>query len=228
MLKRIEPKIKNIIFDLGGVVLNVDYHLTSQKFAQLGMKNFEDLYSQAHQNQLFDEFEMGKISSDDFLKTLQNLTNNSLNFQQITDAWNAMILDYPISRLQLLEQIKHQYNTFLLSNTNSIHEKEFTAKLQRTTNYQNLDTLFNKVYYSHLIGYRKPQPEAYLFILKENNLSAEETLFIDDSIQNIEGAQRVGLQTIYLKKGMNLENDVFEQKEKSMKISIKNLSEKWI
>lgn len=218
MLKKREPEVKNIIFDLGGVVLNVDYHLTTQKFAELGMKNFEDLYSQAHQNQLFDQLETGKISSEDFLKTLQNLSNNSLSLQQIEEAWDAMILDYPISRLQLLEQVKNQYNTFLLSNTNSIHEKEFTAKLQRTTNYKSLDALFDKVYFSHIIGFRKPQPEAYLHILEENKLHAEETLFIDDSIQNIEGAQRVGLQTIYLKKGMTLEDDVFQQQEKSAKL----------
>lgn len=190
--------IKHIIFDLGGVILNIDYMATENAFIELGVTNFRELYSQFHANALFEDLEIGAISNDDFLQELKREAPEHVTEQQIVTAWNAMLLDFPVARLQLLQQLQNYYDTFLLSNTNAIHLEAFNAKLMQTRSLPSLDIFFNKSYYSHRIGYRKPEKEAYQLILDENNLDPAATLFIDDTLPNITAAQALGIQTIHL------------------------------
>lgn len=190
--------IKNIIFDLGGVLLNIDYQLTNKAFTDLGVKNFTELYSQFHADTLFEDLETGRVSEEEFIARLRPHIPGKVTDRQIIAAWNAMLLDYPLARLQLLQQLRLHYNLYLLSNTNAIHLREVNAILERTRGIPSLAAFFDRSYYSHLIGLRKPENEAYQLILDENNLRPEETLFIDDTLPNIDAAQKLGIQVIHL------------------------------
>lgn len=191
--------IKNIIFDLGGVILNIDYHLTIQAFTELGIPNFKEKYSQAQQNHLFDRLDTGTISGTDFVAEIKREALNGITEKDILRCWNAMLLDLPKERLELLEKLGENYRLFLLSNTNEIHIPEYNKLLERTFGFKDLAHLFEKQYYSFEIGLRKPDIEIFEFVLSENGLLAEETLFIDDSKQHIKGAEKTGINTYWLK-----------------------------
>ena len=198
--------IKAIIFDLGGVILNIDYNKTSKAFTNLGVKNFDEMYSQKNANPLFHDLEEGKINEEEFYNAFKRSTQLKLSDQQIKTAWNAILLRYREEALQTLATIKNKYRLYLLSNTNSIHHKEFNKIFEDQIGSGSLNDYFDKAYYSHEIKLRKPGKDAYQYVLKENNLFPSETLFIDDSIQNIEAAKSLGLQTIFLKEGMKIED----------------------
>ena len=204
--------IKHIIFDLGGVILNIDYKLTEQAFIEAGITNFPELYSQLRQTDLFDKFETGAMSSAEFVSELQKAAPSPISKMQVLDAWNAMILEYPLRRLQILQQLRLYYDLFLLSNTNEVHEATFNNVLMRNHGIPNIGVFFDKIYLSHRVGMRKPMPEIFMRVLDENGLKPEETLFIDDSPQHIAAAEALGIQTIYLEKGMTIEDDVFKPK----------------
>lgn len=203
--------VQHIIFDLGGVLLNIDYQLTETAFIQAGIKEFPALYSQLRQTPLFDDLETGKITAESFIRQLQERAAMPLTDIQIRDAWNAMLLDFPKRRLQLLQQLRPYYDLVLLSNTNSIHEAAFTQSILHTHGVQ-LAGFFDRIYYSHRIGMRKPSADIFRFVLQENQFNAADTLFIDDSPQHIETAQALGIQTILLKPGMTVEKDIFRPK----------------
>ncbi len=204
--------IKNIIFDLGGVILNIDYNLAAKAFEDLGIENFDVQYSKLKQSTLFDDLETGKIGEDDFVEAIQSLSNKKIKRKEILDAWNAMLLNFPIRRLQILQQLQLYYNTYLCSNTNEIHEAAFNKELKKTCGFDSLASFFDQMYLSHRVGKRKPNEDIFLQILKENKLKPEETVFIDDSIQHIETAKKLGIQTIHVCNGMTMENDIFKQK----------------
>lgn len=195
----IQKNIKNIIFDLGGVILNIDYNLTSLAFKSLGMSDFDEFYSQSKQNNVFNDFEIGKLSSEEFRTYLQEYLPGKSS-REIDLAWNAMLLDLPQKRISLIKDLKENYRIFLLSNTNEIHVNKFTSYIDQKYGEGLFNSLFEKHYYSNEIGFRKPNKDAFKYVLTENGLKAEETLFIDDSIQHIEGAKQVGLKTIWLDK----------------------------
>ncbi len=205
--------IKHIILDLGGVILNIDYKLTEQAFTALGIENFQQLYSQAQQTSLFDDFETGRIDGFAFIKAIQDLAGLPLNTEDIRNAWNAMLLDFPLRRLQILQQLQLHYDMVLLSNTNEIHEEAFNKILMQTGGIPNIGLFFDKVYLSHRIGMRKPDIEVYKRILDETGFKAEHTLFVDDSLQHVEGARKAGIQAIHLEKGMSMEKDIFKPQE---------------
>jgi putative hydrolase of the HAD superfamily len=190
--------IKHIIFDLGGVILNINYQLTYNAFQDLGVKDFTSLYNQYTLNSLFGDLETGRIEKGEFLTEMQKHTPEGTTDQQIIDAWNAMLLDFPVRRLQILQQLRQHYGLYLLSNTNAIHHEAFNSILQQSRGIPSLNEFFDKAYYSHVMGFRKPEKESYQMVLEENGLNPSETLFIDDTLPNIEGAKLVGLETIHL------------------------------
>ncbi len=198
--------IKAIIFDFGGVILNIDFSKTSRAFRELGVKGFDDMYSQKNANPLFQQLEVGKLNEEEFYDAFRKATNVKTTNQEIRFAWNALLLNYRNEALHTLKTIKDKYRLYLLSNTNIIHQHAFNKIFTEEIGDGSLNDSFDKIYYSHEMSYRKPDKEAYEYVLKENNLSPSETLFIDDSIQNIDGARAVGLQTILLKDGMGLED----------------------
>jgi putative hydrolase of the HAD superfamily len=190
--------IKNIIFDLGGVFLNIHYQLTKDAFVNLGIKNFDELFSQHHANDLFEDLETGKISEQTFYNLFRKEANIDLSDNQIKTAWNALLGSFPLERLDWLKNIKHHYKVYLFSNTNQIHYDAFMKIYEEENGKNDFNAHFIKAYYSQNIGLRKPYPASFLHIINEQNLVPDETLFIDDTIKNIEGAKAVGLQTIHL------------------------------
>ena len=184
-----------IIFDLGGVLLNLDYDLTEKAFISLGMTNFGESYSQLQQVQLFDRYETGEISSFHFVNRLLDLLPEGTTANQVVHAWDAMILDFPLKRLQSLEALSKKYRLFLLSNTNDLHIDAVRRALDKAAGHRELERYFEKTYFSSAVGMRKPDSKIFEFICKENNLDPSRTLFIDDSPQHLETAKKLGLQT---------------------------------
>ncbi len=189
---------KNIIFDLGGVILNIDYTLTENAFSKIGISDFKTMFSQAQQTLLFDKYEKGVISSYDFRTELKKYLLKNTTEDKIDTAWNAMLLDLPGERVELLKKIRFTHCTFLLSNTNDIHIEEINSYLKKEFKLPDLSSLFEKMYLSYKIGMRKPDAEIFEFVLKENNLNPTETLFIDDSIQHVEAAKKLGIEAYWL------------------------------
>lgn len=197
--------IKNIIFDLGGVIYSIDYHKTITAFKNLGIKNFDKLFAKAGQKNLFDDLEIGVISKSEFFEEINLLIQDYLTVQQITNAWNEMLLQFMPEALNCLDEISSEYRLFLLSNTNEIHI-EFIINQVGKENFKSFCARFEKVYLSHEIGKRKPHAEVFDYIIKEKGLKKIETLFIDDSIQHVQGAIKAGLQAYHLDKGESISN----------------------
>lgn len=191
-------KIKNIIFDLGGIFIELDYLKTEKAFIDLGVTHFPELYSQHLATPLFEDLETGRIEAEEFYNTFCKNAGVNLSNEEIKDAWNAMLLNFPPERLRWLEDIAKKYRIYLFSNTNIIHYNALQKIYYKNTGLNNFDDFFIKAYYSHTLKMRKPNPASFLEILKIENLVAAETLFIDDTPKNIEGAKQVGLQTILL------------------------------
>lgn len=192
--------IKNIIFDLGGVIINLDVNKTISEFSALINQPFEKLYTQKEQNELFNLLDKGAISPDTFFNELKKVTSYTGSIKKMQKAWNAMLLDVPEHRLDTLVTMKHNYNTFLLSNTCEPHIEAFEKELEDTYGIKNFDDYFDKVYYSCRIGMRKPDREIFEHVLRENHLKASETIFIDDSPQHVKGAGECGINAFLLEK----------------------------
>ena len=193
---------KVIIFDLGAVILNINYQNTIDEFTKLGIKNASSFYSKKVQTDLFNQIETGKITAEKFLTELQKETNNA-TINQVKDAWNSMLLDLPNERLELIKALKNKYRIYLLSNTNNIHIDAFKKQLGNAK-WEDFCNLFDKMYLSHEVGLRKPNAEIFKHILTEQKLKAEEVFFIDDSPQHIEGAKKLGIKTHHLLDNENI------------------------
>jgi FMN phosphatase YigB (HAD superfamily) len=195
-----------IVFDLGGVIINLNYQATADAFKRLGLTDFDAIYSQAKQDGIFDDFETGKSTPAEFRKRLRTWLGNEISDTQIDMAWNAMLLDIPAERIALLRELKKHYRVFLLSNTNEIHLNTVFRIMQETHGLPDFSSLLEKQYFSSRINMRKPDPDIFRFVLKENNLSASEVFFIDDSIQHIEGARSLGIDSHHLQPGEKLQH----------------------
>jgi putative hydrolase of the HAD superfamily len=189
----------SIIFDLGGVIWNISYQATSDAFIKLGFTDFNNWYSQANQKDLFNKIETGKISENDFYNEIRKVSGLNLSNSEIENAWNAMLLDLPTERIALISEIAKKKPIYLLSNTNEIHLKKIEELLKnKETNWDRFCGIFTKVYLSCRVGMRKPNEDIFLKVLNDNNLNASKTLFIEDSIQHIETANKIGIQTLFL------------------------------
>jgi len=191
--------IKNIIFDYGNVIFSIDFTLAQQAFADLGISNATEFFGHRKQDNIFNAFEKGEISADAFRDAIRKAANNSyLSDQQINDAWNSMLLGIAKGNHDLLLKLKDKYRTFLLSNINAIHYDYIIDYLKREFGFEGNDHLFEKVYYSHLIGKRKPDADIFEYILRDSNLNPAETLFIDDSPQHLATAGTLGIRTFLM------------------------------
>ena len=189
---------KNIIFDLGGVLLDIDYRKTITAFQKLGLENFEEMFSQFKADTLFEKLETGALSEVDFYEAIKNRTNTVITDEEIDNAWNALLLNFRNESLQFLEKLSRKYKIYLLSNTNSIHLKCFKKLFTKQTGKPSLDAYFTKAWYSNEVGLRKPGAQIFEFVLQQENLIASETLFIDDTLINIETAKNLGFKTHHL------------------------------
>lgn len=202
--------IETILFDLGGVLLNLDYHLTGKAFIDLGVLNFNELYTQFHATKLFEEFEKGQVTGKQFVEELKKHAPAGTTDEQIEQAWNAMLLNYPPGRIEFLKTVRSRYKIYLLSNTNAIHYQAVQKIYTDTFGGGSLDDLFEKSYYSYTTGMRKPDAEIFELVLRETGLSAGSTLFIDDTPANIHTAEVMGIRSLFLSKPHTVEA-LFEQ-----------------
>ena len=201
--------IKNIIFDLGGVLINLDFNKTTQAFRELGFPHFENMYSQFKVDQLFEKLETGKISQKEFYTVLLKIGNVRLVAEDIKNAWNSLLLDFREDSLAYLDTLKKDYKIFLLSNTNIIHYDAFNEILQKQLGHHSLEGYFTKTYYSHLIGLRKPNNDVFEFVLRDAGITAADTLFIDDTAINVEAAKEMGFRTHLLLPGEKIESLIY-------------------
>jgi glucose-1-phosphatase len=197
--------VRNIIFDLGGVILNLDNRRTEDAFSAMGLKNFREYFGHGYAASFFKEYEIGAISDREFIDSIRTLTGLSVPDETVIGGWNALLLDFPLERIQLLRELRKKYRIFLFSNTNALHlaalRQIYTAAFG---NEETLEGLFEKAYYSHTLGMRKPDIASFEHILKENQLLGSETLFVDDALVNVEGAEEAGLKGLYLRPGIQL------------------------
>jgi glucose-1-phosphatase len=192
-------KQEAIIFDLGGVIIDLDYHRTAAEFVKLGMSDFDEIYSKAKQSSLFDDFEKGIMSVDGFRSELKKHLPPNISDEQIDQAWNAMLIDIPIHRVEFLKRVGAKHRIFLLSNTNRIHVKAFTKMAADIFGENNFLSIFEKCYLSCEMGMRKPDAEIFEKVISDNHLDRTKTLFIDDSKQHFEGALKIGMHAELLK-----------------------------
>lgn len=183
-----------IIFDLGGVIIDLEYTDTIKAFRELGSEQFDTLYSQALQTDLFDRYETGQISSLHFINKLKELLPRNCSPNEVVAAWNAMIKEFQPEKLSFLEALKKTHTTALLSNTNDLHEDRVRRTLKKVTE-QPLEHYFHHTFLSHRINARKPHPETFIQVCEKMGVQPEHVLFIDDSAQHIEGAEKAGLTT---------------------------------
>jgi putative hydrolase of the HAD superfamily len=191
--------IKNIIFDYGNVIFEIDFKITQNAFAQLGITDIENFFAHKGHNHLFDDFETGAISPEEFRAGIRKAANKpELTDEEIDKAWNSLLIGTMQENHDLLLKVKDKYRTFLLSNNNEIHYNWIIDYLKTTFKINNYDNYFEKAYFSQHMKLRKPNINIFEQVLKDNRLDPAETLFIDDSPQHIEGAKKVGLNTLLM------------------------------
>lgn len=204
-LSQQKNNIKAIIFDLGGVILNIDFIIAHRALADLGVKNSEGMYAQESADTLFKSLEHGHLSPDEFCENFRKETKLAVTNGQIINAFNSMLLDFRKESLAFIQQLRKKYKVYVLSNTNAIHREAFDKIYTKEFGSGSFTDLFDNVYFSHEIGYRKPEAAAYQFVLDDNGLKSDECLFIDDTIENVEGAKKAGLEAVFLGKGEVIE-----------------------
>lgn len=196
--------IKNIIFDFGGVLLNLDINRTINEFNKISRIPFEEIYTQAKQEDIFNLYDKGKISDYEFFTELRRVIRYEGEDEKMLFAWNAMLLDVPEHRLDLLVDLKAQYRTFLLSNTCETHISSFERSLYLHHGVKNFSDYFERLYYSCRVGMRKPEKEIFEMVLQQNKLKPEESVFIDDSEQHVKAAGECGINAYLLPKNMEV------------------------
>ena len=191
-------KIKNIIFDLGGVILDIDETIVYKELEKLGISTLELARSKEF-TELMSKFDTGIYTAPTFRKRMKALVHQEKMTDQKFDAiWNAMLLDIPRERIEAIEKVKKHYKIFLMSNTNVIHYDLYVRDLQLRFGYHEFDELFPKSYFSFAEHLEKPDPRFFELIIDHEGLSPEETLFIDDTEKNIKVAQSLGIHTYHI------------------------------
>lgn len=201
-------EIRNIIFDWGGVITNLHFEATKKAFIDLGLAIWDESVPHDPQDDLFIPLEIGAITPAQFRERARRYSTNRISDDSIDNAWNAMLGELPEERWQILKKANEQYQTYLLSNTNAIHLPYYYGKIKEMYGTYGYAHLFKKTYFSYELGLRKPNADIFKFVIKDAGIIPEETMFIDDFIENIDTARLMGFQTVHLKAPLTLQ-DVF-------------------
>lgn len=193
---------KLIVFDYGGVIIDLFPEKTRNAFLRLGIKNPDELYSPNGQIKLFDEFDKGMIQPSDFLKELKKYFHSSVKLEEITEAWNAMLGLINTEKLEFIALLRKKCKVCILSNTNEIHLSYVKQKFQ-DIHFPGIEHFFDEVYYSCRLGMRKPEKEIFELVMKKYNVHPKEILFIDDTQMHIDGAKMLGWSTLKVNRNEN-------------------------
>jgi putative hydrolase of the HAD superfamily len=200
--------IKNIIFDFGGVICDLDIHRTVEKFKEFGLPKAGFSGAPEEQDRRFEllvsTYETGHITSQQFRDVIRNHYQAPPTDAAIDDAWNALLVGIPEPRIRLLESIRNVYRIFLLSNSNEIHFLKYREDFQQQYGYRDFDALFENIYFSYRLHLKKPDLAIFTWVLKENKLDPTETLFIDDTLMHVEAARELGITGYHLQEGEEL------------------------
>ena len=198
--------IKNIVFDLGAVIIPIDFEKTFQAFSTLSKISVEEIKRRHQTSSIFQEFEKGIIGNYAFIQELRTLleVNNTTSDQQLIDAWNALLLPIPKERIDRIKVLASSFRLFLLSNTNPIHIKDVNRILIECTEVPALENLFETTWYSYDLGLIKPDISIYETILRLKELKANETVFLDDNADNIKGALSTGIYALHVTEQQHL------------------------
>lgn len=189
--------IENIILDLGGVIINLNHGLTNKAFQQLFPENHHEILKKSKTQQVFEKYETNHVSTFEFINFFKSY-NPTINDSQIIEAWNKMLLDIPLERIDLIAKLSKKYNVFLLSNTNELHYNFIEGYYQKLMKNGSFESLYKKSYLSYQIGLRKPEPEIFQYLLHDAKLKPEKTLFIDDSLEHINSALSLNIKAHHL------------------------------
>jgi putative hydrolase of the HAD superfamily len=203
------PKIKNILFDLGGVILDINVKATQQKFYELGLPSMFMQYPENMLTDLFFKYETGKLSTAEYRDEVRRISGLDLQDASIDEAWNAMLVGIPVQRTRLLGRLRERYRLYMLSNTCPLHVPVF-EKMYHDAAGVTLHQVFDRIYYSFEIGYHKPDLTAWEYVIRDAAIRPEETLFLDDNIHNIKASQELGFQAIHIHERTTLTNLGFD------------------
>ncbi len=195
--------IKNIVFDLGNVLIPLDFERLRSSFDRLIADGDQFSFQEIAAEKSFLDYETGQISTELFLQFLKERLQLRASNQEVISAWNSLLGPFPQEHVTLLKKLGQQYRLFLLSNTNALHVKHFE---EIEPGPLNVNDLFEKVYYSNVLHLRKPQPEIFSKVLNDNRLNAAQTLYLDDMEINCQAASGLGYQTLHVTPGLNLTN----------------------
>ena len=190
-----QPLPEALILDFGGVLYDIDYDAPVKAFRALGLDDFAGLYHQDAQSPAFDELECGQIAPEVFYSFLEGHCRLGTHRDAVVAAWNSILTGMPPCRIPLVRSLSHQTRLFIFSNTNVIHARVFEAWIEEHMGLSAFRGAFEGIHYSHELGQRKPDPDAFLSLCRQHCLEPSSTLFIDDSEQHVLGAARAGLQT---------------------------------
>ena len=196
--------IKNIIFDFGVVLYDLNQQATHSALAELGIKDAATVFTIQQQNNLCDQFETGKITPAQFFSGLKKLASSHATEAQLKTAWEAMLLSLPKHKFLLLNELRKNYTTMVLSNTNSTHIEKVNTALQEHYKISSINDLFDRTYLSFEVGLRKPELTIFNHVIEHANIKPSETLFIDDLKANVKAAQAVGINALLYKRGDDL------------------------
>lgn len=207
----VEPEqIDAIIFDFGGVLYNIDYNLPVRAFRDLGLKDFDKIFSQSQQNKLLDDLEIGIINESDFLKGLREYFDTKVNDEALLKAWDSILIDIPKRRIDAIHRLRKRYRTFLLSNTNELHVRSFEKEIEKCMGKEYFKSAFESIYYSNELHMRKPDAGIFNELMTRHQLNPARTLFIDDTERHVNGAKAAGINGYLFQVGRDEVEVLFE------------------
>ena len=200
--------IKNIIFDFGGVICDLEIQRSVDKFKEFGPSKNKHKGTKKQRDKEFEllvsAYETGLITSEQFRNEIRNFYRVPPSDQAIDDAWNALLVGIPESRIRLLENIRNNYQIFMLSNSNEIHYLKYLEDLRQQYGYKNFEELFEKAYFSYRLHLKKPDHAIFRLVLDENKLDPINTLFIDDTLVHVKAAGELGINGYHLPEGEDI------------------------
>ena len=190
--------IDTIIFDIGNVLIDIDYEVMVAEFAKIASVDFHQIVTYTHQDRVFDQYERGQISSAQFRDTLRKYLKPGVTDEEIDTAWNSILIHYPAEKFELLKKLRNQYQILALSNINELHVAAIDAMVQDQFGAEDMSSYFDHAFYSHEMGTRKPEKEIYQMVLDRKSLEPSRTLFIDDKLENVSAAAALGIKVHHL------------------------------